>query len=444
MATVLLVGKPNVGKSTLFNRLVKKRKAIVDDVPGVTRDFVRDVVKTDEGSFYLVDTGGIFEKPPGELEKKVRERVLNALEDADLIMFLVDGRSEPTSEDQLIAEALRKYSDKVLLVATKVENDKVYSQVLPEIYSLGFGEPIPVSAEHKRNIDVLVDAILEKLAELGADLTIEEEEEEEVVKVAIVGKPNAGKSSIFNAIVGEERAIVTPIPGTTRDSLDELVEIEGKKYLFIDTAGLRRKSRIEPRTIERYGTYRSVEAIERADVVVLVIDATEGITRQDQRLAGLAERRGKGTVVVFNKWDLVEHRNERIEEFRDEFLEKLYFVDYSPLVFTSAVKGWGIEELIQAIDRSYESYTTKVPTSHVNRALEKFLMLSPPPSKGGKKVRIYFGMQVDVKPPTFLFFSNRPTDIPKSYVKSLQRMIRREVYPFEGSPVFIRFKKSKK
>ncbi len=443
MATVLLVGKPNVGKSTLFNRLVKKRKAIVDDVPGVTRDFVRDMVRTDEGSFYLVDTGGIFEKPPGELERKVRERVLNALEDADLILFLVDGRSEPTSEDHLIAEALRKHSRKVLLVATKVENDEVYSRVLPEIYSLGFGEPIPVSAEHKRNVDILVDAILERLAELGADLTVEEETGD-FIKVAIVGKPNAGKSSIFNAIIGEERAIVTPIPGTTRDSLDELVEMDGKKYLFIDTAGLRRKSRIEPKTIERYGTYRSVEAIERADIVVLVIDATEGITRQDQRLAGLAERRGKGTVVVFNKWDLIEHRDERIEEFKDEFLEKLYFIDYSPLVFASAVKGWGIDELIQAIDVSYESYTTKVPTSHINRALEKFLMLSPPPSKGGKKIRIYFGMQVDVKPPTFLFFSNRPAEIPKSYVKSLQRMIRREVHPFEGSPVFIRFKKSKK
>ena len=443
MATVLLVGKPNVGKSTLFNRLVKKRKAIVDDVPGVTRDFVRDVVRTDEGSFQLIDTGGIFEKPPGELEEKVRERVLNAIEDADLILFLVDGRSEPTSEDHMIAEALRKHPEKVILVATKVENDEVFSQILPEIYSLGFGEPIPVSAEHKRNLDILIDAIIEKLAKLGADLSIEKEVED-LVKVAIVGKPNAGKSSIFNAIIGEERAIVTPIPGTTRDSLDELVEIGGKKYLFIDTAGLRRKSRIEPRTIERYGAYRSIEAIEKADIVVLIVDATEGITKQDQKLAGLAERKGKGTVVVFNKWDLIEHRNERIDEFREEFLEKLYFIDFSPLVFASAVKGWGIDDLIRSIDLSYESYTTKVPTNRVNRALEKFFMLSPPPSKGGKKIRIYFGMQVDIKPPTFLFFSNRPTEIPKSYVKSLQRMIRREVHPFEGSPVFIRFKKSRK
>ena len=443
MAQVVIIGKPNVGKSTLFNRLVRKRKSIVDDVPGVTRDIVRDVVRTDEGNFYLVDTGGVFEKPPGELEEKVRQKVLEELERADLILFLVDGRREPTSEDFHIAEALRKFSEKVLLVATKVESDEVYSQVLPEIYKLGFGEPLPVSAEHKRNVDVLVDEIVERLTEMGVDLEVEREEEE-AVKVAIVGKPNAGKSSIFNAILGEERAIVTPIPGTTRDSIDEMVQIGEKKYLFIDTAGLRRKARIEPRTIERYGAYRSVEAIERADVVVLVIDALEGITRQDQRLAGLAERRGKATVVVFNKWDLVDHRKERLEEYRQMFEEKLYFIYYSPLVFTSAVEGWGLDELFDAIDLAYDSYTTKVPTSHINRALEKFLMVSPPPSKKGKKVRIYFGMQVDVKPPTFLFFSNRPDDIPRSYVKSLQRMIRKEVHPFEGAPVFIRFKKSKK
>jgi GTP-binding protein len=443
MAEVLIIGKPNVGKSTLFNRLVKKKKSIVDDVPGVTRDIVRDVVKVDEGKFYLVDTGGIFEKPPGELEEKVREKVLKKIEDADLILFLVDGRSEPTSEDFHIAEVLRKYAEKVLLVATKVENKEVFKRVLPEIYSLGFGEPIHVSAEHKKNIDLLLDEIVERLIEMEVDLEVVEEEEA-AVKIAIVGKPNAGKSSLFNAILGEERAIVTPVPGTTRDYLDEIVEIDGKKYMFIDTAGLRRKSRIEPKTVEKYGSYRSVEAIERADVVVLVIDALEGVTRQDQRLAGLAERRGKATVVALNKWDLVESRDERLEEFRGEFFDKLYFIDYSPLVFTSAVKGWGIEDLMEAIDTAYESYTTKVPTSHVNRALEKFLMVSAPPSKKGKKVRIYFGMQVDIKPPTFLFFSNRPDEIPKSYVKSLQRMIRKEIYPFIGSPVFVRFKRSKK
>ncbi len=444
MAEVVIIGKPNVGKSTLFNRLIRKRKSIVDDIPGVTRDIVRDVVKTDSGCFNLVDTGGVFEKPEGKIEEVVKEKVLSTLENADLILFVVDGRKEPTSEDFHIAEIMRKFKDKVLLVAAKVENDKVYQQVLPDIYTLGFGEPITVSAEEKRNIDVLLDAILEKLAQLGADLETQEEEEEDYIKIALVGKPNAGKSSIFNAIVGEERAIVTPIPGTTRDTIDELVEFEGRKYLFIDTAGLRRKSRIEEKSIEKFGSYRSVDAIERADVVILVVDATEGITRQDQRLAGLAERRGKATIVVYNKWDLVENRKEREQEFIDQFYEKLYFVDYSPVLFTSAVKGWGLDRLFTVINEVYESYTTKVPTSRINRALEKYLLIAPPPSRKGKKLRIYFGMQVDIKPPTFLFFSNRPADIPESYTKSLRRMIREEVYPFVGSPVFIKYKRSRK
>lgn len=443
MAEVVIIGKPNVGKSTLFNRLVRKRKSIVDDVPGVTRDIVRDAVKTEDGAFYLVDTGGIFEKPPGELEKKVRDKVIDKIVSADLVLFLVDGRKAPTSEDHSIADFLRKYSEKVLLVATKVENERAFSEILPELYSLGFGDPLPVSAEHKKNIDVLLDKILEKLGELGADMEIEAHSDG-VVKIAIIGKPNAGKSSLFNSILGQERAIVTPIAGTTRDYIDELVEIDKKKYLFIDTAGLRRKARIEKGSLEKYGSYRSVDALENADVVVLVIDSTEGITRQDQRLAGLAERKGKATVVAFSKVDLLNRRKERIKELEDEFYEKLYFIDYSPVVFTSAKENLGTKELLSSIDVSYESYTTKVPTSRINKALEKFLLVSPPPSKKGKKVRIYFGMQVDIKPPVLLFFSNRPEDIPKSYTKSLQRMIREEVYHFTGSPVFIRFKRSKR
>ncbi len=443
MAEVVIIGKPNVGKSTLFNRLVRKRKSIVDDVPGVTRDIVRDAVRTEDGAFYLVDTGGIFEKPPGELEKKVRDKVIDKIVSADLVLFLVDGRRAPTSEDHSIADFLRKYSEKVLLVATKVENERAFSEILPELYSLGFGDPLPVSAEHKKNIDVLLDKILEKLGELGADMEIETQSDG-VVKIAIIGKPNAGKSSLFNSILGQERAIVTPIAGTTRDYIDELVEIDKKKYLFIDTAGLRRKARIEKGSLEKYGSYRSVDALENADVVVLVIDSTEGITRQDQRLAGLAERKGKATVVAFSKVDLLKRRKERIKELEDEFYEKLYFIDYSPVVFTSAKENLGTKELLSSIDVSYESYTTKVPTSRINKALEKFLLVSPPPSKKGKKVRIYFGMQVDIKPPVFLFFSNRPEDIPKSYTKSLQRMIREEVYHFTGSPVFIRFKRSKR
>ncbi len=443
MAEVVIVGKPNVGKSTLFNRLIRKRKAIVDDVPGITRDVIRDVVETDEGMFILVDTGGIFEVPRNGLESKIKDMVLETLKKSDLILFIVDGRTEPTSEDFHIADILRRFTDKVVLVANKAENPRIFQDVKPSLYSLGFGDPIPVSAEHGLNIDALLEEIVEKLTELGVDLELDLKQEE-TIKIALIGKPNAGKSSIFNAIIGEERAIVTPVPGTTRDSIDEIVEISGKKYTFIDTAGLRRKSKIDPKTPERYGAYRSVDAIERADVVVLIVDSTEGITRQDQRLMGLAERRGKATVVAFNKWDLIESRENRMKEFEIIFKEKLYFVDYSPVVFTSAVEGWGIKDLLRAIDISYESYVTRVPTSHVNRALERLVLISPPPSKSGRKLRIYFGMQVDVKPPTFLFFSNRPSDIPKSYVRLIQRTIREQVFPFTGSPVFVKFKKSRR
>jgi len=442
MATVLIVGKPNVGKSTLFNRLIRKRKAIVEDDPGVTRDSIQDRVEWRGKFFTLVDTCGIFENPEGIVEKRMKEMTLEMLKEGDLLLFVVDGRKGLTSEDHHLADFVRKSGADVILVANKVEDKKKYeNEVKPELYSLGFGEPIPVSSEHSLNIDTLLEKIVEKLESKGLEL--KEEKREEAIKVAIIGKPNVGKSSLFNAILGMERTLVTPLPGTTRDAVDEEVEIDGKRYIFIDTAGMRRRSKIEPKTLERYGTYRTVEAIERADVVVLVLDATEGISRQEQRLAGLVERRGKAIVTVFNKWDLVEHRERRKGEYLQLFKEKLYFVGFSPLVFVSALEGWGVEKVMEYIEVSFKSYTTKVPTSSLNAALEKLFLISPPPSKGGRKVRIYFGLQVDVKPPVFLFFTNRPDDIPKSYQNSMKRAIRTYVHPFTGSPIFLKFKKSR-
>ncbi|HIP91945.1 MAG TPA: ribosome biogenesis GTPase Der, partial [Thermotoga sp.] len=377
MATVLIVGKPNVGKSTLFNRLIRKRKAIVENAPGVTRDFIQDKVEWNNKVFTLVDTCGIFENPKGIVEKRMKEMTLRMLEEADLLLFVVDGRESITSEDLHLADFVRKSGVDVILVANKVEDKERFErEVKSELYSLGFGEPIPVSSEHSLNIDTLLEKIVETLESKGLEL--KEEKREEAIKVAIIGKPNVGKSSLFNAIIGMERTLVTPLPGTTRDAVDEEVEIDEKKYIFIDTAGMRRKSKIEPKTIERYGTYRTVEAVEKADVVVLVLDATEGISKQEQRLAGLVERRGKAIVTVFNKWDLVEHREKREKEYIQLFKEKLYFIDYSPLVFVSALKGWGIKEVIESIEISFKSYTTKVPTSSLNAALEKLFLISPP------------------------------------------------------------------
>ncbi|OQY09945.1 MAG: ribosome biogenesis GTPase Der [Marinitoga sp. 4572_148] len=438
---VLIIGKPNVGKSTLFNRLIKEKKAIVMDYPGVTRDQIFSEARYDERAFTLVDTCGIFEEPTNELEEVAKNKVMESLNESDLILFLVDGRNGLTAEDYYLANVLRKLKNKVLLVANKVESyEKFEINVLPELYKLGLGEPIPISAEHNKNLDELIDQIFDKVPHYNVE---EENKNEDIIRVALIGRANAGKSSLFNAITGIERAIVSDVPGTTRDSIDELVEVNGKKYLFVDTAGLKRKSKTKYGSVEMYSTVRTIRAIENSDVVVLLIDATEGITQQDKKVVGTAENRGKSTVIAFNKWDLVKYHDKRIEEYLNLFEKELYFVNYSPVVFTSAAKHWGIEKLMDAIDTAYSSYTKRIPTSALNAALERFMMVSPPPIRKGKRIKIYYGTQVDVKPPVFMFFSNMPQQIPKSYQRAIQNMIRRYIDPFIGSPLFIKFRNKK-
>jgi GTP-binding protein len=439
MATVLIVGKPNVGKSTLFNKLVRKKKAIVEDEEGVTRDPVQDIVEWYGKTFKLVDTCGVFDNPQDIISQKMKEITLNMIREADLVLFVVDGKRGITKEDESLADFLRKSNVDTILVANKAENLREFErEVKPELYSLGFGEPIPVSAEHNINLDTLLETIIKKLEEKGLDLE-SKPEITDAIKVAIVGRPNVGKSTLFNAILNKERALVSPIPGTTRDPVDEEVFIDGKKYVFVDTAGLRRRSRVEPRTVEKYSNYRVVDSIEKADVVVIVLDATQGITRQDQRIAGLVERRGRASVVVFNKWDLVEHREKRHDEFTKLFREKLYFIDYSPLIFTSADKGWNVDRVIDAINLVYASYTTKVPSSAINSALQKVLAFTNLP----RGLKIFFGLQVDIKPPTFLFFVNSIEKIKNPQKVFLRKLIRDYVFPFEGSPIFLKFKRSR-
>ncbi|AAD36514.1 GTP-binding protein Der [Thermotoga maritima MSB8] len=439
MATVLIVGRPNVGKSTLFNKLVKKKKAIVEDEEGVTRDPVQDTVEWYGKTFKLVDTCGVFDNPQDIISQKMKEVTLNMIREADLVLFVVDGKRGITKEDESLADFLRKSTVDTILVANKAENLREFErEVKPELYSLGFGEPIPVSAEHNINLDTLLETIIKKLEEKGLDLE-SKPEITDAIKVAIVGRPNVGKSTLFNAILNKERALVSPIPGTTRDPVDDEVFIDGRKYVFVDTAGLRRKSRVEPRTVEKYSNYRVVDSIEKADVVVIVLDATQGITRQDQRIAGLVERRGRASVVVFNKWDLVEHREKRYDEFTKLFREKLYFIDYSPLIFTSADKGWNIDRVIDAINLAYASYTTKVPSSAINSALQKVLAFTNLP----RGLKIFFGLQVDIKPPTFLFFVNSIEKVKNPQKIFLRKLIRDYVFPFEGSPIFLKFKRSR-
>ncbi|HOA16753.1 MAG TPA: ribosome biogenesis GTPase Der [Fervidobacterium sp.] len=431
MPTVLLVGKSNVGKSTLFNKLIGKRKAIVADESGTTRDAVVDRVVWYDKQFQVVDTCGIFEGKEDEIYEKSKEMTLKALEESDLVLFIVDGRNGIASEDYTIAELLRKSGCDVLIVANKVENEKVYEKVYSELFSLGFGEPFPISAEQNKNLDDLIEIVIRKLEEKGYNLEMPLEEKN-TIRVTIAGKPNAGKSSIFNMIVNEERALVTPIAGTTRDIIDEFIEINGRNYLFVDTAGLRRKSKIDV-FIERISTLRTIESIERSDVVVLVIDATEGITRQDQRIAGLAEKNGKGTVIVLNKWDLIKNAERKVKEFLDEVHEKLYFIDYSPVIFTSAVNKVGYKELIKAINTAYESLHKKVPTSAINAVLQR-MIIKPPHG-----LKLYYGLQVDIRPPTFVFFVNK-AEVPESFQLAIKRSIRENIDPFTGVPIFLKFK----
>jgi GTP-binding protein len=431
LPTVLIVGKSNVGKSTLFNKLIGKRKSIVADEQGTTRDAVIDRVVYSDKMFQLVDTCGIFEGKEDEIYEKSKEFTLKALQESDLILFVVDGKNGLSSEDYTIADMLRKSGVDVILVANKSESEKNYSKVYPEFFSLGFGEPFPVSAEQSKNLDELVELIITKLEEKGYDLS-KTPKFENLIRVTIVGRPNAGKSSLFNMIVKEERALVTPIAGTTRDTIDEVVKIGDKSYLFVDTAGLRKKSRIED-FIERVSTFRTIDAIERSDVVVMVIDSTEGITRQDQRIAGLAEKNGKGIVIVFNKWDLIKHADKRIKEFMDQFNEKLYFVDFAPVVFTSAINRVGYKELIRAINTAYDSLHKKVPTSAVNAAIQR--MIAKPPHG----LKLYYGQQVDIRPPTFLFFVNK-LEVPESFQNAIRKTIREQVDPFTGAPIFLKFK----
>jgi len=443
---VLIVGKSNVGKSTLFNRIIGERKSIVHDLPGVTRDFVYGETEWDGVSFTVVDTCGILVNPESYIEERQKMLIFQSREEAALILFVVDGRNGLTSEDFHIAENLKRYADKVLLVANKAENfDKFEIEIRPELYSLGFGEAIPVSAEHNKNISELLDEITNFLIKNDLASFVEEPKatSEETIKVAIVGRPNVGKSSLFNSIVGIERALVSEIPGTTRDSIDYEVEIDNQKFSFIDTAGLRKKSAVSYGSIEMFSISRSIKAIEKSDVVVLVVDSVEGITRQDKSIIGLAEDKGKASVIVFNKWDLIKNKKQKKEEFLLNFDKEFFFVNYSPIVFTSAPKKWGIDELIVAIEEANRSRNKRVPTSLLNAALERYVMVSPPPIKKGKRIKFYYAAQVGVKPPVFVFYTNLPYDIPKYYQQGLRNMIRNYVDPFIGSPIFLKFEERK-
>lgn len=429
---MVIAGKTNVGKSTLFNRLIGKRKAITEKEEGVTRDTLKGVVVYGDATFDLFDTCGVYEKADDEMLQSMKQRALKAFEEADLILFVVNAREGITSEDEYVAQVLRKLGKKVILVINKAENMRIVEENLPDIFRLGFDDYVIVSAQHNLNVDQLLEKIVNTLKEMNVPLD-QPVKDRSYPSVAIVGKPNVGKSSLFNAILNEDRVNVTPIPGTTRDPVDELVEIDDKKYVFIDTAGLRRKNRIEEKSLEYFSVKRAIDALESADVVVLLIDAVEGVSRQDKRIAGLVLDRGKALVIDVNKFDLVDVK---MSEYERAVRAEMPFVDFCRIVFTSAVKKQGLKSLLSAIDEAYASYCRKVEQSKLNKFLLQLPILAPSLSD----TRVYAIKQVKIKPPKFVFTVNKEDGVRSETQRMLQRLIRERIDPFTGSPIFLEFK----
>ena len=427
---VAIVGRPNVGKSTLFNRIVGYRKAIVEDTPGVTRDLNFAEVGIEGKAFTLVDTGG-FE--PGE--EPVAAQVIKgcqwAIEEADLVLFVLDGREGLTPLDEEICRLLREKGKQVLYVVNKIDGPQHEKEVY-DFYRLGVERLYPVSAQHGYRFGELMEELLQALPSPP-----EEEEKGEEVRVAVVGRPNVGKSSLVNAILGYERVIVDERPGTTRDAIDTPFQWRGKSYLLIDTAGIRRRSRISLR-LERYSVIEAIRSIERSDVSLLMIDAQEGVTEQDMRIGGLIERRGKGCVLLVNKWDLLQGKAKE-GEYAEMVRRRLWFLDYAPLLFTSALKGEGVGMVLEAVDRVAEEGKKRISTSELNRWMEGVLSSHSPPHWRGRPIKFYYLTQVGVRPPTFVFFVNRPQGVTANYQRYLARRLR-EAFRFEGNPIRLIFR----
>ncbi len=427
---VAIVGRPNVGKSTLFNKLVGRRVSIVEDTPGVTRDRIYAEVEWLNKYFTLIDTGGIEPKSEELILSKMRQQAELAMETAHVILFIVDGKNGLTPQDREIAVMLRKTKKPLVLVVNKVDNRDLPADFY-DFYELGLGEPIPISGVNGLGIGDLLDEVVAYFPE-----NLDMEYSEDVTKVAIVGKPNAGKSSILNRLLGEERVIVSPIAGTTRDAIDTYKEIAGNKYLFIDTAGVRRKSRIDE-NIEKYSVIRSYTAIERADVALMVIDANEGISEQDSKIAGMAHDEGKCIVIVVNKWDLLEKDNDSIKNYTKQIREELPFMMYAPIIFISTITGQRFGQIKEKIDYVVEQASKRVPTGLLNDIIGEAVMLNQPPSDKGKRLKVYYATQVGVKPPTFAIFVNSLELFHFSYQRYLENKIR-ENFGFEGTPLVVK------
>lgn len=426
---VAIVGRPNVGKSTLFNRIVGGLVAIVENTPGVTRDRLYFDAEWLGKKFTLIDTGGIeFKDETTPLSSKMKQQAEIAVDEADVIMFLVDAKSGITPDDQQIARYLRKSSKPVLLVANKVEKFTRFEAEAHEFLPLGFGDPIPVSAVHGMNTGDLLDTLVSVLPEDAAA-----DYDPDVIKIAVIGRPNVGKSSIVNMLLGEERVIVSDIPGTTRDAIDTPFTYEDRNYVLIDTAGIRRKKKISEVT-ENYSVVRSFRAVDRSDVVLMVINAIEGVTDQDKKIVGYAHEAGKGLILVINKWDLVIKDEKTINKYEKDIREELAFVLYAPTQFVSAKTGQRINKIMDLVEFVAEQTSRRISTSTLNNLLREWVHLNPPPSDKGVRLKILYATQSSVQPPTFIFFVNDPELVHFSYKRYLENQLRKN-FGFEGSPI---------
>lgn len=435
---VAIVGRPNVGKSTLFNALAGEKIAIVQDTPGVTRDRLYADITWLDKQFSLIDTGGIEMNTNDVILSHMRAQAEIAIDTANVIVFITDVKQGVTDADYHVADMLRKSGKPVVLVVNKVDNFDKYSADVFEFYNLGIGDPTPISASSKLGIGDMLDRVLEYLNKYNL-----EEEEDERPKVAIIGKPNVGKSSLINRIVGEERCIVSDIAGTTRDAIDTDVKWNGKEFVFIDTAGLRRKNKIKEE-IERYSIIRTVAAVERADIAVLLIDAVEGVTEQDAKIAGIAHDRGKGMIIAVNKWDAIEKDTHTSNKFTNKIREILSFVPYAQVVYISALTGQRITKLFETLEAVIQNHQLRVATGVLNEILAEAVAMQQPPTDKGKRLKLYYMTQVSIKPPTFVIFVNDKKLMHFSYERYIENKIR-EAFGFSGTPIkiFIRERKGK-
>ena len=425
---VAIVGRPNVGKSTLFNQIGKKRVSIVDDMPGVTRDRIYLDAEWLNQEFTMIDTGGIEFDESNHILYSMRQQAEIAMDEADVILFLVDGRAGLTTSDEEVAKILRRTKKPVVLAVNKIDSPQLEANIY-EFYSLGLGDPIPLSATNVMNLGDLLDAVVAAFPEHQA-----EEKDEDEISIAVIGRPNVGKSSLVNQLLGEERVIVSDVAGTTRDAIDTHFVKDDMKFMLIDTAGMRRRGKIDE-PVERYSVMRSLRAVDRADVVLLLINAFEGITEQDKKIAGYAHESGKGVVIVVNKWDIFPNKTDKSTlEFTEKLREEIGFLQYAPILYASALTGQRVARVTELVKYVAEQQSMRIKTSVLNELIRDAVSINPPPMHRGRRLKILFMTQADIKPPKFIIFVNEPDLMHFSYLRFIENRLR-EMYGFEGTPI---------